>query len=158
MLSSSSEVVPNESKKCHNELNCGKKSNVIGECTVMFFSIGGSRSLFGWCVARHVFAKPPECHILASYQMWFGQKLLKNTKNNSKMVKNWSKTPKKRKLWILVLPEVDFTKITKSWLFYCYFWRFWAIFGQTTSGSSPKCDILEVWQKHVCNVPMWILQ
>ena len=72
------------------------------------------------------------------------------------MAKNWSKTPKNQKLWILVLPEVDFTKITKSWLFYCYFWRFWEIFGQATSGSSPKCDILEVWQKHVCLVHILI--
>ena len=31
--------------------------------------------------SRHVFAKPPECHILASYQMRFCQKLLKNAKN-----------------------------------------------------------------------------
>ena len=29
------------------------------------------------------------CHILGSYQMWFGQKLLKNAKNNSKIVKFW---------------------------------------------------------------------
>ena len=38
---------------------------------------------------RHVFAKPPECHILASYQMWFCQKLLKKAKSNSKIVKIW---------------------------------------------------------------------
>ena len=42
-----------------------------------------------WAGDRHVFAKPPECHILVSYQMWFGQKLLKNAKNNSKIVMIW---------------------------------------------------------------------
>ena len=33
---------------------------------------------------RHVFAKGPECPVLASYHMWFCQKLLKNAKYNSK--------------------------------------------------------------------------
>ena len=42
-----------------------------------------------------------------------------------------------------------FTKITKSWLFDCFFLRFWAIFGKTTSGSSPKCDIFNLWAVHV---------
>ena len=35
------------------------------------------------------------------------------------LAKNCSKTPKNRKWLILVLPEVDFTKIAKSSLFYC---------------------------------------
>ena len=65
-----------------------------------------------------------ECPVLASYQMWFCQKLLKNAKNYTKIVKIWrflsnfgpkikigQKTQKTQKLWILVLPEVDFTKI-----------------------------------------------
>ena len=30
-------------------------------------------------------------------------------------------------------------------MIFCFFLNFW----QTTSGSSPKCDILEGWQKHV---------
>ena len=34
---------------------------------------------------KHVFAKPPECPVLASYQMWYCQKLLKN----AKIVKIW---------------------------------------------------------------------
>ena len=33
--------------------------------------------------SRHVFSKGPECPVLASYQMWFCQKLLKNAKYNS---------------------------------------------------------------------------
>ena len=45
---------------------------------------------FRWPLQRrHVFAKPPECHILASYQMWFCQKFLKNAKNYTKIVKIW---------------------------------------------------------------------
>ena len=31
-----------------------------------------------------------------------------------------------------------------------FFLNFLRNFWQTTSGSSPKCDILEGWQKHVC--------
>ena len=65
------------------------------------------------------------------------------------MAKNCSKRPKNWKLWILALPDVDFTKIAKSSLFDCYFWHFQAIFGKTTSSSSPKQDILDLWQKHV---------
>ena len=38
---------------------------------------------------RHVFAKPSDCPVLASYQMWFCQKMLKNAKTNSKIVKIW---------------------------------------------------------------------
>ena len=68
--------------------------------------------------------------------------------------KNWSKTSKNWKLWILVLPEVDLTKITKSWLLYCYFLRFWAVFGKTTSGSSPKQDNLNIWAVHVWLLPI----
>ena len=30
-----------------------------------------------------------------------------------------------------MLPDLDFTKIAKSWLFYCGFWHFWLIFGKT---------------------------
>ena len=56
------------------------------------------------------------------------------------LANNCSKTSKKRKLWISALPDVNFTKITKTSLFCCYFWSFWAIFGKTTSGSSPKQD------------------
>ena len=52
-------------------------------------------------------------------------------------------------MMILALPDVDFTKIAKSLLFHYYIWRFWAIFGKTTSVSSPKLDILDLWQKHV---------
>ena len=130
-------------------------------------------------LGRHVFAKPPECHILASYQMWFCQKLLKNAKNNSKIVKIWwflwnlllvapksttsiffgvfdqflatnySKTPKTGSCGFWYYQMWFFTKIAKSRLFYCNFWRFSAIFGQTTSGSLPKQDILDLWQKHV---------
>ena len=65
------------------------------------------------------------------------------------LAKNCSKTPKNWKLCISVLPDVDFTKNAKYSLFNCYIWRFWAIFGKTTSGSSPKQDILDLWQKHV---------
>ena len=42
-----------------------------------------------WVKVRHIFAKGPECPLLASYQMWFCQKLLKNTKYNSQIVKSW---------------------------------------------------------------------
>ena len=35
-----------------------------------------------------------------------------------------------------------------------FFLNFLSNFWQTTSGSSPKCDILEGWQKHVCFLPM----
>ena len=66
----------------------------------------------------------------------FGQKLLQNAETGSCGFQHYQ-------MWL-------FIKITKSWLFYWGFWRFWAIFGKTTSGSSPKHDILEVWQKHVC--------
>ena len=40
---------------------------------------------------RHVFANPPECHILASYQMWFTKnllKILKKAKNHQYLTKN----------------------------------------------------------------------
>ena len=30
-----------------------------------------------------------------------------------------------------MLPDLDFTKIAKSWLFYWGFWHFWLIFGKT---------------------------
>ena len=33
---------------------------------------------------------------------------------------------------------------------FCFFLNFLSNFWLTTSGSSPKCDILEGWQKHVC--------
>ena len=104
-----------------------------------------------------------------SYQMWFCQKLLKNAKYNSQIVKIW------RFLWnphLVALKSSTssshtnrnyrtgsqqlwhyqkwlFTKISKIALFDCYFWHFWAIFGKTTSGSSPKQDNLNLWAVHV---------
>ena len=54
------------------------------------------------------------------------------------------KRQKKQKWPILVLPDVDSTKIAKSSLFDYYFWHFWAIFGKTTSGCSPKQDYLDL--------------
>ena len=38
---------------------------------------------------RHVFANGSDCPVLGSYQMWFGQKLLKKAKTNSKIMKIW---------------------------------------------------------------------
>ena len=66
-------------------------------------------------------------------------------KNCSKTLKNGSYGFRRQ-----ALPDVDFTKMAKSSLFYCWFWRFWAFFGQTTSGSSPKQNNTDLWQKHVC--------
>ena len=63
--------------------------------------------------ARHVFAKGPDYPVLASYQMWFCRKLLKNAKSNSQIVKFW---------WFLWNRQ-----ILTVWLL---FWRFWAIFGK----------------------------
>ena len=88
---------------------------------------------------RHVFAKPSDCPVLASYQMWFCQKMLKNVKTNNKIVKIWLflwnphliapksrtscfchfltmfgqkllKNTKNQKFWILELPDVAFHK------------------------------------------------
>ena len=82
---------------------------------------------------RHVFTKPPECHTLVSYQMWFCQKLLKKpVKNASQMVNIW---------WFLWNPHLITPKSATP-----DFWRFWAIFGQNhiISDSSPKFRQLEV--------------
>ena len=129
---------------------------------------------------RHVFAKPPECHILASYQMWFCRKLLKNAKYARQIVMIWlflwnphlvvlkSATSGflafLRYFWPKIAqkrqkPEVGDFDATRSGfsqkspnLVYLtvFFWRFWAIFGKTISGSSPKCDIFNPWAEHVC--------
>ena len=40
-------------------------------------------------MVRHAPPKGWKCPVLASYQMWFCQKLLKNAKNHSKIVKIW---------------------------------------------------------------------
>ena len=40
-------------------------------------------------VSRHASPKGWKCPVLANYQMWFFQKLLKNAKNHSKIVKIW---------------------------------------------------------------------
>ena len=47
---------------------------------------GGFHDIIG---IRHVFDKGPECPVLASYQMWLCQKLLKIAKLNNKIVKIW---------------------------------------------------------------------
>ena len=129
---------------------------------------------------RHVFAKPPECPVLASYQMWYCQKLLKNAKFPSKIVKIWpflwkvtsgSAEIQNFRFWAFlsnVWPKIVqkcqktgscgfqqyqmwlSTKMAQYWLFYCGFWHFWAIFGKTTSDSSPKQDIINLWAVHVC--------
>ena len=65
------------------------------------------------------------------------------------LAKNCLKTPKTGSCGFWPYQMWLFTKIAKSGLFDCYFWRFWAIFGKTTSGSSPKQDILDLWPKHV---------
>ena len=88
-----------------------------------------------WVVRRHAQPKGSDCPVLASYQMWFCQKLLKNAKNNTKIVKIW------RFLWKATSGSTKihnlrffgvfdqfccefwhyqmwlFTKIVKSWLF-----------------------------------------
>ena len=122
--------------------------------------------------SRHVLAKPLECHILASYQMWYCQKLLKNASQIVKIcqflwnphlvvlksttsgflrfwaifARNCLKTPKTGSCGFRCYQMWLITKITKSWLFD---WHFWAIFGKTTSGSSPKQDNLNLWAVHV---------
>ena len=85
--------------------------------------------------------------------MWFCQKLLKKAKTNSQIVKIWlflwkstSGSTNIADFWFVAFVSnfwpkiaqkrqnvVDFTKIPKTTLFYCNFWRFWAIFGKTTS-------------------------
>jgi len=35
-------------------------------------------------IIRHVFANPPECHILASYQIWFAKNCSKNSRKSKK--------------------------------------------------------------------------
>ena len=40
-------------------------------------------------MSRHAPPKCSDCPVLASYQMWFCQKLLKNAKNYTKIVKIW---------------------------------------------------------------------
>ena len=54
---------------------------------------------------RHVFANGSDCPVLASYQMWFGQKLLKKAKKTE--MANFGAT------------RSGFHKIAKSSLFYC---------------------------------------
>ena len=65
------------------------------------------------------------------------------------LAENCSKTPKigSRRFWCY--QNWPFTKIAKSWLFDCFFWRSLANFGKTTSGSSPKQDNLTRWLKQV---------
>ena len=90
---------------------------------------------------RHAPPKGSDCPVLTSYQMWFCQKLLKNAKNNSKIVQIWL---------ISICRRTGSCGATRCGHgFHCYIWHFWAIFGRTTSGSSPKQDILDLWQKHV---------
>ena len=106
--------------------------------------------------SRHVFAKPPECHILASYQMWFA--------------KNCSKMPKLTAKWrrfgdFCDNPNLVAIHLHASVTWYQNCWEpdslinyynlavnfgIFSNFWPTTSGSSPKCDILEVWAVHVC--------
>ena len=117
------------------------------------------------CASRHAPNKGWKCPVLASYEMWFCQKLIKNAKktflwkatSGSAGIHNFQFLaflsnfwPKIVYLYISALPDVDFTKIAISWLFYCWFWRFWAIIGKYTTGSSSKQDNLKVWQKLVC--------
>ena len=88
-----------------------------------------------YVATRHVFAKPPECHILASYQMWFGQKLLKNAKNNSKIVKIW---------WFLWNPLLVAPKSTTS--------VFFGIFDQFLAknwSKTPKTGSCEFWHYQI---------
>ena len=54
---------------------------------------------------RHVFANGSDCPVLASYQMWFGQKLFKNAK--------------KPEMADFGAARSGFHKIAKSSLFYC---------------------------------------
>ena len=44
---------------------------------------------FFMIAARHVFANGSDCPVLVSYQMWFGQKLFKNAKITTKIMKIW---------------------------------------------------------------------
>ena len=47
------------------------------------------KSAIQWIGSTHAPPKGWKCHVFASYQMWFCQKLLKNAKNHSKIVKIW---------------------------------------------------------------------
>merc|ERR1711894_42835 len=98
---------------------------------------------------RHVFANPPECHILASYQMWFAKNCLKNSRRSKKspivdkkcsclvMLSSGS-----TEIWLQ--PELPGLYIFYQILvIFGFFLNFLRNFWQTTSGSSPKCDILE---------------
>ena len=121
-------------------------------------------------LSRHAPPKGWKCHILASYQMWFCQKLLRNAKKNTSnsqgikitdfwfLSKFWPKIAQKRQktrsCWFWHYQMWFFTKISKSWLFYWHFWHFWAMFGKTTSGSLPKCDIFNPWAVYVCCIDL----
>ena len=98
---------------------------------------------------RHVFANRPECHILASYQMWFAKNCSKNSRKSQKspifdkkcsclvMLSSGSTEiwfqPELPGLYILHQEMVIFGIFSKNFVTY----------PPTTSGSLPKCDILE---------------
>ena len=95
-------------------------------------------------------ASPPDISAPQSFQCpvrtvlpdWFCQKLIKNAKIPSKIVKIWlflwnpNLVALKPQLpetgsWGFSATRYGFHKIAKSWLFYWGFWHFWLIFGKT---------------------------
>ena len=66
-------------------------------------------------VTRHVLAKGLDCAFIASFLVWFCQKLVKKAKSNSKIVKIW---------WFLWNPHLVDTKIG-HFLFLAFLINFW---------------------------------
>ena len=101
---------------------------------------------------------PPsfQCPVRTVLPDWFCQKLIKNAKIPSKIVKIWlflwnpNLVALKPQLpetgsWGFSATRYGFHKIAKSWLFYWGFWHFWEIFGKTTSGNTVRTGHQNNW-------------
>ena len=75
---------------------------------------------------RHVFANGSDCPVLVSYQMWFGQKLFKNAKITTKIMKIW------------LFCEIQSGNAQNRP--FPVFWRFWTIFGQKLLKNAKKAQ------------------
>ena len=79
--------------------------------------------------ARHVFANGSDCPVLVSYQMWFGQKLFKNAKITTKIMKIW------------LFCEIQ-SGNAQNWPF-PVFWHFSTIFGQKLFKNAKKPEMAD---------------
>ena len=125
-----------------------EKKNSLKKCT--FWKIS-----WNWIYTRHALPKPPECQHFGELPDVVGGYLTKNLRKCQKSPFLGAKCTNLVTLaetrfqcyQMTALPDMNiFCQIL---VIFGFFLNFLSNFWQTTSGSSPKCDILEGWQKHV---------